>query len=150
MSRRLGSEQSESVPGVIPTLARLGQCDDRSMSGSVLIVDDDPRFRSLAKRILTGAGLTVVAEAADAQAAVIAANASKPDGILVDVGLPDRDGLDLARELLALEWRPRILLTSTDPDAAEPVDGRGDLLPFLPKEDLPNAPLHALLGLTRR
>jgi CheY-like chemotaxis protein len=116
------------------------------MSGSVLIVDDDPKFRRLARRILAGAGLTVVAEAADAQAAVIAANASKPDGILVDVGLPDRDGLDLARELLALEWHPRVLLTSTDPDAADPVDGRGDMLPFLPKEDLPNAPLHTLLG----
>jgi CheY-like chemotaxis protein len=150
MSRRPGSEQSESVLGVIPTLARLGQCDDRSVSGSVLIVDDDPRFRRLAKRILTSAGLTVVAEAADAQAAVIAANASKPDGILVDVGLPDRDGLDLARELLALEWRPRVLLTSTDPEAADPVEGRGDVLPFLPKEDLPNAPLRALLGPTRR
>lgn len=132
--------------GVIPTLVRHGRCDDHSMSGSVLIVDDDPKFRRLARRILAGAGLTVVAEAADAQAAVIAANASKPDGILVDVGLPDRDGLDLARELLALEWHPRVLLTSTDPDAADPVDGRGDMLPFLPKEDLPNAPLHTLLG----
>jgi CheY-like chemotaxis protein len=120
------------------------------VTASVLIVDDDPRFRRLAKRILTGAGLTVVAEAADAQEAVIAANASKPDGILVDIGLPDRDGLDLARELLALRWRPRVLLTSTDPEAAGPVDGRGDSLPFLPKEDLPNAPLQALLGLTGR
>jgi DNA-binding response OmpR family regulator len=120
------------------------------MSGSVLIVDDDPRFRRLATRILTRAGLTVVAEAPDAQAAVIAANASKPDGILVDVRLPDRNGLDLARELLALGWHPRVLLTSSDPDAADCVDGRGDALPFLPKEDLPNAPLQALLGLTRR
>ena len=136
--------------GVIPTLARPGQCDDRSVSGSVLIVDDDPRFRRLAKRILTGAGLTVVAEATDAEAAVIAANASKPDGILVDVGLPDRDGLDLARELLGLGWHPRVLLTSSDPHAADPVDGRGDALPFLPKEDLPNAPLQALLGLPGR
>ena len=131
-------------------MARLAQCDDPSVSGSVLIVDDDPRFRRLAKRMLTAAGLTVVAEAADAQEAVIAANASKPDGILVDVGLPDRDGLDLARELLALEWHPRVLLTSTNPGAADPVDGQGDMLPFLPKEDLPNAPLHALLGRTRR
>jgi CheY-like chemotaxis protein len=120
------------------------------MTGSVLIVDDDPRFRRLARRILTGAGLTVVAEAPDAEAAVIAANASKPDGILVDVRLPDRDGLDLARELLALGWHPRVLLTSSDPDAGDPVDGRGDELPFLPKEDLPNAPLQVLLGLTRR
>jgi CheY-like chemotaxis protein len=120
------------------------------MTGSVLIVDDDPRFRRLAKRILTGAGLTVVAEAADAATAVVAANASKPDGILVDIGLPDRDGLDLARELLGLGWHPRVLLTSSDPEAGDPVDGRGDSLPFLPKEDLPNAPLRVLLAPARR
>ena len=119
------------------------------MSGSVLIVDDDARFRRLANRILTDAGLSVIAEAADAHAAVIAANASKPDGILIDVGLPDRDGIELARELLALGWHPRVLLTSSDPDATGPVEGRGDTLPFLPKEDLPNAPLQALLGQTR-
>jgi two-component system nitrate/nitrite response regulator NarL len=120
------------------------------MSGSVLIVDDDPRFRRLASRILAGAGLTVVGEASDARAAVIAANASKPDGILVDVGLPDRDGLELARELLALGWHPRVLLTSSDADAAELVDGRDGTVPFLPKEELPNAPLQALLGPERR
>jgi DNA-binding NarL/FixJ family response regulator len=116
------------------------------MSGSVLIVDDDPGFRSLANRILTEAGLTVVAEAEDARTAVIAANASRPEGILVDLGLPDRGGLDLARELFALEWHPRVLLTSSDPEAAQLLDGHRESLPFLVKEDLPNAPLRSLLG----
>jgi DNA-binding NarL/FixJ family response regulator len=117
------------------------------MSGSVLIVDDDPGFRSLANRMLTEAGLTVVAEAGDARTAVIAANASRPEGILVDLGLPDRAGLDLARELFALEWHPRVLLTSSDPEAAQLLDGQRDSLPFLVKEDLPNAPLRSLLGI---
>jgi len=112
----------------------------------VLIVDDDPRFRRLAIRILTDAGLSVVAEAGDARTAVIAAKASRPEGILVDLGLPDRAGVDLARELFALEWHPRVLLTSSDPEAAQMLDGQRESMPFLVKDDLPTAPLRSLLG----
>jgi DNA-binding NarL/FixJ family response regulator len=112
------------------------------MGGDVLIVDDDPAFRRLAARMLFAAGLTIAGEAADARAAIVAAHECRPGGILVDVGLPDRDGVALAHELVALAWRPRVLLTSTDPDAA----GRDGGLLFVPKEELPNAPLRALLG----
>src|SRR5690349_18282628 len=93
------------------------------MSLSVLIVDDDPTFLSLATRILTEAGLEVVATAEDAAGAVTAAHATKPDGALVDVGLPDRAGVDLAYELAELPWRPRVVLTSTDSDAGLCLDG---------------------------
>jgi CheY-like chemotaxis protein len=117
-----------------------------SMSGSVLIVDDDPDFRSLANRILTEAGLSVVAEAADARSAVVAASLARPGGILVDLRLPDRTGLELARELAVLEWHPRVLLTSSDPEASDLLDGARDGLPFLPKEELLTAPLSTLLG----
>jgi CheY-like chemotaxis protein len=68
------------------------------MSRSVLIVDDDRAFLSLAARILTQAGLEVVATAEDAAGAVSAADDTKPDCALVDLGLPDRDGVDLAYE----------------------------------------------------
>lgn len=117
------------------------------MAGSVLIVDDDPAFRRLAVRLLTDAGLTVVAEAATAAAALAAARATRPDGVLVDLGLPDRNGRELAAELTALAWAPRVLLTSAHPDggdsgAAPP----GPALPFVPKDLLPSAPLPALLG----
>jgi DNA-binding NarL/FixJ family response regulator len=117
------------------------------MSRSVLIVDDDPIFLSLATRILTQAGLEVVATAEDAAGAVSAANATKPDAALVDVGLPDREGVDLAYELAELPWRPRVVLTSTDSDAGfalEGSDGRPSLL-FIAKEDLANGALPSLL-----
>src|SRR2546429_8468513 len=87
------------------------------MSRSVLIVDDDPSFLSLATRILAQAGFEVVATAEDAAGAVAAANATRPAAMLVDVGLPDRAGVDLAYELAALPWRPRVVLTSTVSDA---------------------------------
>jgi CheY-like chemotaxis protein len=115
---------------------------------SVLVVDDDPSFGSLAARVLRRAGLEVVGTAADAAAALAAAWSFRPDAALVDVGLPDRDGVDLAHELAALPWRPRVVLTSSDRDAAARLGAGGaqDALPFIPKEELAAAPLGRLLG----
>jgi DNA-binding NarL/FixJ family response regulator len=118
------------------------------MSRSVLIVDDDPTFLSLATRILTQAGFEVVATAEDAAGAVSAADDTKPDCVLVDLGLPDREGADLAYELAALAWRPRVVLTSTDSDAGLALnvsDGR-PRLPFIAKEELANGQLASLLA----
>jgi DNA-binding NarL/FixJ family response regulator len=112
------------------------------VTASVLIVDDDPAFRGIAARMLQEAGIAVLGEAADAGAALAMAQTMRPGGLLVDVGLPDRSGADLARDLLLLPWRPRVLLTSADADAADAGDGA---LRFVAKEDLPGAPLHALL-----
>jgi DNA-binding NarL/FixJ family response regulator len=118
------------------------------MNGSVLIVDDDPTFLSLATSVLAKAGLEVVATADDAAGALGAARATKPTAILVDLDLPDRPGLDLAHELAELPWRPRVVLTSTDNDAVyaiEPPDGHAKL-PFVPKDELVNGRLPGLLA----
>jgi DNA-binding NarL/FixJ family response regulator len=117
------------------------------MAASVLLVDDDPAFRSLATRILKDVGVEVVGIAEDAAAAIAAANALRPDAALVDVGLPDRDGVDLAHELAALPWRPRVVLTSTDRDVGGVIEAPGTdgALPFVPKEELSTAPLRRLL-----
>jgi DNA-binding NarL/FixJ family response regulator len=117
------------------------------MGRRVLIVDDDPVFLSLATRILAQAGFEVVATADDAAGAVEAANATRPDAMLIDLGLPDRAGADLAYELAALPWRPRVVLTSTDSDAGwaiDPPDGRPKLA-FMPKDELANGQLPGLL-----
>jgi DNA-binding NarL/FixJ family response regulator len=117
------------------------------MPGAVLVVDDDPVFRSLARRTLIAEGLVVVGEAGNVAEAMAAAHALRPDAVLVDVGLPDGNGIALARELTALPWRPRVVLTSTDPDAASPDDVRtSGAGAFVPKDELPNAPLGRLLA----
>jgi DNA-binding NarL/FixJ family response regulator len=117
------------------------------VSGAVLVVDDDPVFRGLARRILTAGGLSVVGEAASVQAAIEAAERLRPQAALVDVGLPDGDGIALAERLAALPWRPRVVLTSSDPDAATPDDVRRvGAAGFVAKDELPNAPLTELLG----
>jgi DNA-binding NarL/FixJ family response regulator len=116
------------------------------MAGSVLIVDDDPVFRGLARRMIVAAGLEVVAEASTVASALAVAGRIRPGAALVDVGLPDGDGVALARELAALPWRPRVVLTSTDADAATPEDVRSSGAgAFVPKDALPNAPLASLL-----
>jgi CheY-like chemotaxis protein len=117
------------------------------MHPSVLVVDDDPVFRDLARRLLAAEGLEVVAEAESLAAALDAAHALRPNAVLVDMDLPDGDGLTLAHHLSALPWRPRIVLTSTDPDAASLEDlQRSGAGAFVAKHALPNAPLVRLLG----
>jgi DNA-binding NarL/FixJ family response regulator len=118
-----------------------------SVRTSVLVIDDDPVFRGLAKRMLQDLGLAICGEAATAQDAMAAALALKPDAALVDVGLPDGDGVELGHELAALPWQPRILLTSSDREASGRGSDKGrDPLAFVPKDELPNAPLQLLLA----
>jgi CheY-like chemotaxis protein len=132
---------------VLPTVARPDAWDDRSVAFSVLVVDDDPTSLSLASRVLEEGGVEVVTTAADAGSAIAAANETKPDAALVDVGLPDRDGIDLAYELAALPWRPRVVLMSTDRDAISAIGAQydGEVLPFVPKEELAAGRLRRLL-----
>jgi DNA-binding NarL/FixJ family response regulator len=71
----------------------------------------------------------------------------RPDAVLLDVGLPDRDGVEVARELTALQWRPRVVLTSSNAEAATPeVVPHSGAQAFVPKVQLPNAALGDLLG----
>jgi DNA-binding NarL/FixJ family response regulator len=66
---------------------------------TVLIVDDHPSFRRLARRLFEEAGFTVVGEAEDGQSALDSARALRPDLVLLDVMLPDISGIELAERL---------------------------------------------------
>jgi DNA-binding NarL/FixJ family response regulator len=119
----------------------------RCVTRSVLVVDDDPEFRELARRLLAACGLTVVGEADSVAAALVAAVQLKPSAVLADVELPDGDGLALARELAVLPWRPRIVLTSIDGDITTTGEARlAGARAFVLKADLPDAPLAELFG----
>jgi DNA-binding NarL/FixJ family response regulator len=114
---------------------------------SVLVVDDDARFRRLAARMLTAQDMVVVGQVATVSEAIEAVAALRPESVLVDIGLPDGDGVTLARRLADLPWRPRIVLTSSDRDATTPEKARNaGAVGFLPKEDLPDASLGRLLA----
>jgi CheY-like chemotaxis protein len=117
------------------------------VSISVLVVDDDAGFRGVALRILRAAGFAIAGEADTCASGMAVAMDLQPAAILVDARLPDGDGVQLARTLRELPWKPTILLTSSDGDVAAQaaVDGRGGPVPFVAKAELPNAPLHVLL-----
>jgi CheY-like chemotaxis protein len=113
---------------------------------TVLIVDDDPAFRDLARRLVGGLGLSVAGEADTCAAAVKAATELRPDAALVDVGLPDGDGVTLAAQLVALPWTPRVVLTSSDADAVTAEAAReAGAVGFLPKGELMDGALRAWL-----
>jgi DNA-binding NarL/FixJ family response regulator len=114
---------------------------------SVLVVDDDAGFRGLAARILTDEGMIVAGEAATVRAALEMAASLRPDAALVDLGLPDGDGVTLTRRLAALPWRPRVLLTSSDCDATTPETALdAGAVGFVLKNDLPDAALAQMLA----
>ena len=76
----------------------------------VLVVDDEPHIRTLLKTTLNRAGYAVV-EAATAREALNAKSIDKPDLVLLDLGLPDRDGLELVT-LLRQEPRAALIVIS--------------------------------------
>lgn len=110
-------------------------------------MDDDPEFRKLAGRLLAACGLTVVGEAESVAAARSDAGRLKPSAFLVDVELPDGNGVTLAHELSALPWRPRVVLTSVNGDITTTEEAReAGALAFVNKAELPNVLLAQLLG----
>jgi DNA-binding NarL/FixJ family response regulator len=117
------------------------------MSSRVLVVDDDAAFRGLACRLIIATGLSVAGEAATFADGMAAADDLRPDAALVDVGLPDGDGLELARLIAALPWRPRVVLTSSDADATNAEAARRlGATGFIPKTELADGSLRGLLA----
>lgn len=116
------------------------------MVRSVLVVDDDLGFLALAARVLEEMGVERVMTAQDAARAEIAAEAHRPNAILVDVGLPDRDGIALAQQFVALPWGPRVVVISTDADVRRLISAGDGALPFIVKEELAGVTLRELLA----
>jgi DNA-binding response OmpR family regulator len=112
------------------------------MTPTVLIVDDDPDFRRLARRMLSSSGVEVISEAASVGSARVAAIELRPDAALVDVCLPDGNGIELARELAGLAWSPSVLTSSDAGIAGDDVDNG---IVFVAKADLPTVPLLQLM-----
>ena len=116
----------------------------------MLIVDDSAPFRMTARALLEARGYAVAGTASDGAGALDAAAELQPDAVLLDVNLPDMDGMAVA-ERLTMNGHgrpiPTVVLVSTVERAAlgsavDTCGARG----FLPKSDLGSPRLIDLLG----
>jgi DNA-binding NarL/FixJ family response regulator len=87
---------------------------------TILIVDDDAPFCRAAAELLGDRGFRVVGHAATAQEALAECRRLLPDGVLLDVRLPDGYGLAVVKTLRAVPRPPTVVLTSSDPAAVVP------------------------------
>ena len=108
------------------------------MSATILIVDDDPNIRDVLRIALGQASFKVV-EAGDGQAALASFAKTGADLIVLDIGLPEMDGLDVCRTLRRTSSVPILFLTARDDEIDRVVGlelGADDYVtkPFSPRE----------------
>src|SRR6185503_2970461 len=105
---------------------------------SILVVDDEPRIAQLARDYLEHAGFAVRI-AATGEAALQAVRRDRPDLVVLDLGLPGLDGLDVTRAIRRESNLPVIMLTARDDELDKLLGlelGADDYLtkPFSPRE----------------
>jgi DNA-binding response OmpR family regulator len=105
---------------------------------TILVVDDEPKIVQLARDYLEHAGFAVIT-ASDGPTALHTVRSSKPDLIVLDLGLPQLDGLDVTRSIRKDSDVPIIMLTARSEESDKLIGlelGADDYLtkPFSPKE----------------
>jgi len=105
---------------------------------TILVVDDEPKIAELARDYLEHAGFAVFT-AGDGRAAVTAVRQRRPDLVVLDLGLPGLDGLDVTREIRRDSNVPIVMLTARDDEFDKLLGlelGADDYLtkPFSPRE----------------
>ena len=92
----------------------------------ILVVDDNPMYTTMLRIILEGDGYTVTT-AESAERALEALAHTTYDLLLLDVVMPDMDGLELCRRIRATSRVPILFVTvrSDISDTARPASGRG-------------------------
>jgi DNA-binding response OmpR family regulator len=105
---------------------------------TVLVVDDEPKIVQLARDYLEHAGFTVLT-APDGRTGLALASQQRPDLIVLDLRLPDVDGIDVTRTLRKESTVPIIMLTARGEESDKLIGlelGADDYMvkPFSPKE----------------
>jgi DNA-binding NarL/FixJ family response regulator len=113
---------------------------------TILIIDDDPRFRTQARDVLEADGFVVIGQAVDGASGLEAAQSLRPDFVLLDIGLPDVEGFEVARALARHRPAPKVVLTSSrDARAYGRRLANNECLGFIPKEQISGAAIQALV-----
>lgn len=115
------------------------------MSLRVVLVDDDRRFRATARRALEAEGVEVVAEIAFGDDALAVVQDCYPDVVLIDVRMPDVDGMEVARRLHGKVGATAILISTLDKDHGRLL-AEGLAAGYIPKDQLSLAAITELLA----
>ena len=116
-----------------------------------LLVDDHLDFRRQARALLEAESILIVGEASDGTSAVDEAATIRPDVVILDIGLPDIDGFEVARRLAALETPPLVILISSREAATFGIRIASSCAAgFVRKDDLSAAAIGALVPLVVR
>jgi two-component system, OmpR family, alkaline phosphatase synthesis response regulator PhoP len=118
---------------------------------TVLVVEDEIEIARVVRDYLRNAGFEVIV-VGDGGSAVASVRSAKPDLLVLDLGLPGRDGLDVAREIRRWSDTPIVMLTARGDETDRVVGlelGADDYVvkPFSPKELV--ARIRAVLRRTR-
>jgi DNA-binding response OmpR family regulator len=105
---------------------------------TVLVVEDEMKIARVVRDYLEHAGFDVIV-VGDGEAAIASARAARPDLVILDLGLPGMDGMDVARELRRNNETPIVMLTARGEETDRIVGlelGADDYVvkPFSPKE----------------
>lgn len=92
------------------------------MSANVLIVDDAAFMRMMVKDILTKNGFNVVGEAENGAIAVDKYSELNPDLVIMDITMPEMDGLQAVREIRKVAPQARIIMCSAMGQQAMVID----------------------------
>jgi len=113
---------------------------------TILIIDDNAGFRLQARELLVADGFDVVGDAHDGASGLHAARTLRPDLVLLDIGLPDVEGFEIARAL-AMERRPPfvVLTSSREAGAYGPRLLTSHVLGFNPKDELTGLAIRSLV-----
>ena len=123
-----------------------------SVSPSVLVVDDHPMWRDAVAGDLTSRGFTVTATAGSVEQAVGRALATRPDVVLMDMNLPDGNGVQATQAILAASQQPpAILVLSASSERTDVLDAvragaSGYLLKSASAEELERAVRDVAVG----
>jgi|SRR3954447_16037556 DNA-binding NarL/FixJ family response regulator len=112
------------------------------MPRTVLVVDDSAAFRTTARMLLETRGYEVVGVAGDVASGLAKARELQPDCVLMDVNLPDGDGISAASQLNGVA----VVLVSTLEASALGDIGQSGARGFVSKSELASPRLLELLG----
>ena len=79
---------------------------------TVLIIDDSTFLRQILRDILEKHGLSVVGEAVDGEAGLTMFAELKPDAVILDIGLPGIDGIEVTRKIMEMDGNAKIVICS--------------------------------------